>query len=185
MRSIHVEIEGIAPLMFNRFTEKSKENMVKGTSGRKKTADEDMSSAMDKVHRDREGRPGIPCNMIKSALLRGSVMASLKLGKKGAQPFIRACVFFDPAFILLGREPDGVDERVGINNNAGKGTAVMLRRPIYNNWGVAFDLRVVDDRIPDSLVKIALEEAGLLVGIGAFRPDFGRFLVKEFNSTNA
>ena len=87
-------------------------------------------------------------------------------------------MFLDPAEILFGAdEPDGLHECRAVVQRA----AVLRRRPMLNTgWHLSFDIVLVDDRRNLGQVKQAVEEAGLLVGLGDFRPDYGRFVVKEW-----
>ena len=42
-------------------------------------------------------------------------------------------------------------------------------------------MMVADDRIPQRDVRASLDHAGLLVGIGAWRPQLGRFKVTAWD----
>ena len=57
---------------------------------------------------------------------------------------------------------------------------VMVTRPVIDvPWSMAFVLRVVETKdVTVENVMTWLENGGLLVGFGAFRPLFGRFLVE-------
>lgn len=68
---------------------------------------------------------------------------------------------------------------------AAVGAAKHVRvRPMFRNWSATAQLTVVDDRITDEVLKKVWEYAGLMVGIGDWRPDspkkpgpYGRFAV--------
>jgi hypothetical protein len=58
---------------------------------------------------------------------------------------------------------------------------VMLYRPIFKDgWTLDFTVLIADDRITEDLVHDAFNSAGLLAGLGAGRPDFGRFIVTKW-----
>lgn len=61
---------------------------------------------------------------------------------------------------------------------------VMRHRPRFDRWGAKFMLEIEDDVIDAETVHQLLNEAGLRVGIGDFRPEkrgpFGRFMVVSF-----
>lgn len=58
-------------------------------------------------------------------------------------------------------------------------TRVLRTRPIFHKWSfqctVDFDDNVIEE---DEIIKVA-EDAGLLVGLGDWRPRFGRFMVEK------
>lgn len=58
------------------------------------------------------------------------------------------------------------------------GKKIMRCRPVFLAWAAEFELAYMDDVIDrDDLVRIA-EEAGRRIGIGTYRPRFGRFKVE-------
>lgn len=61
--------------------------------------------------------------------------------------------------------------------NKGAGGAVMRTRPRFNQWGLQFTLAVDDEVVSPDHVREALVIAGARVGLGDFRPRFGRFEV--------
>jgi hypothetical protein len=61
--------------------------------------------------------------------------------------------------------------------NKGGGGAVMRVRPRFNKWALEFSVIVDEHVIEPQYVRDALEHAGLRVGLGDFRPRFGRFSV--------
>lgn len=64
-----------------------------------------------------------------------------------------------------------VDVR-GVNVN---GKKVMRARPQFLDWACEFEVRYMDDMIdPTDLARI-VEHAGRVIGVGTYRPRFGRF----------
>jgi hypothetical protein len=61
--------------------------------------------------------------------------------------------------------------------NKGAGGAVMRTRPKFPAWGITFTVAVDDNVVSPDVVKEALDNAGARVGLGDFRPRFGRFEV--------
>jgi len=58
----------------------------------------------------------------------------------------------------------------------------MLNRPAFKKgWEAKFKILILDeDRLPQKALGEILEYAGKFVGIGDWRPHFGRFEVIEF-----
>lgn len=67
--------------------------------------------------------------------------------------------------------------------------SVMHHRPRIDEWGATFHLLVNDGVIDPSTVKQFLDEGGVMVGIGDFRPakfgPFGTFTVTEWTEVGA
>lgn len=58
---------------------------------------------------------------------------------------------------------------------------VLRYRPMFKaGWLLSFVLEVADDEIPANTLSEILSYAGKAVGIGDFRPRFGRFMVERF-----
>jgi hypothetical protein len=104
-------------------------------------------------------------------------------GGVGVAQFIRSGVFIDPAEIPFGREEaDGLHEKMGRVPPGPKGKAVLLRRPILNEWQLAFDAIVLDPMMTDDELRESLTTTGLYIGIGGHRPEYGRFEITKFKA---
>jgi len=57
---------------------------------------------------------------------------------------------------------------------------VRIRPTFKAGWELEFVIEVIDDQIPIEMVQDILTLAGKTVGIGDFRPKFGRFRVVTF-----
>lgn len=56
------------------------------------------------------------------------------------------------------------------------GTSKVTRtRPRFANWKITFDCITQPDVLDDDSFKMAIENAGLMTGLGDYRPRFGRF----------
>ena len=180
MYRIKVTIEGIAPLLYNRFTEKAQDDLDKRKTGGVMSQKQRIAEALEKVYRNADGL-FLPSHAVKECIVNGASKASLKYGKKGLAPFLKALIFMEDQELSLGKkEPDGMDERIG-RRPPRTGGACIIRRPMVNaGWKASFTLVVMDDRIPEEHIKEALGEGGLLVGLLDNRPEFGRFIIKEW-----
>jgi hypothetical protein len=127
-----------------------------------------------------EGAPCIPGVNIESLILAGA-----KKSKMGPQ--FKAGLICDGYFPLEyagPKDPTKMWEcgrfkhycRVKLN---GKST-VNRTRPIFHEWALKFVVQYLDSVIKsrDSVVK-AIGEAGMIVGLGDYKPRFGRFEVVE------
>lgn len=58
---------------------------------------------------------------------------------------------------------------------------VMLYRPKLDpGWMLSFRLLVADTTIDPETLKQIIKFAGLLAGMGAWRPEYGRFVLERF-----
>ena len=63
------------------------------------------------------------------------------------------------------------------------GTSKCIRtRPIFDKWSVSFEVFLDTDKVDVADFKAIVENAGRYVGLGDFRPRYGRFVVTQFKS---
>lgn len=78
--------------------------------------------------------------------------------------------------IDLGVDPENVDY-IDIYANAdgvrGSGKRVMRRFPIIQKWSATFDVHILDPIITEDVFAETVEQAGMFVGIGRYRPEKG------------
>lgn len=168
-------IEGVAPILFNRpYTEPSS---TQTEEQRRATA------ARERVYRGDQGLY-IPAWTFKKMLcVDGATRAGLKIKRTGLSKFLLAGLFLDadPLF--------GVEEADGLNEVWGRvpprtGAMVKIWRPQLNTgWHLRFAFSILDELIDEAQVRTALETAGLKVGLGGWRPEYGRFIVREWEVT--
>ena len=70
-------------------------------------------------------------------------------------------------------DPEHVDCR-GVKVGTSK---IMRYRPILRKWSIKATIVVNEDVVNISEVKKAAQDAGALIGLGDYRPRFGRFNV--------
>jgi len=68
---------------------------------------------------------------------------------------------------------DYVDARVAVLG----GSSIMVYRPRFNDWSVSCTIAYNTEIIDLEDIKKALETAGSSIGVGSYRPRFGRFEV--------
>ena len=180
MYRINGKIQGVAPLLFNRFTEEAQEGLKKAATGGRFTDEQRIAEAMEKVYRGEKGLY-LPAWNFKRVMVEGCRKAGLKEGRASAAPFLEATVFADGQLWFGKDEPDFIHETWG-RRPPKTGGACIVRRPALDvGWELPFGLTVVDDRRSDSQIRRAVEEGGLLCGLGSWRPEYGRFVVVEWS----
>lgn len=180
MYRIAATLEGVAPILFNRWTDSATAGIRTGVTGGKRSESDRSAEALEKVYRNEAGDLIVPGWNVKRCLLDGCKRAGLKEGRASMAPYLFATVFVDgdPSFGV--QEPDYVDEKAG-RRPARTGGAVLIQRPaLKSGWKLPVAFNVVDDRRNPDAIRRSLEEAGLMIGLCDFRPEYGRFIVREW-----
>ncbi|MBI5788545.1 MAG: hypothetical protein HZA78_06810 [Candidatus Schekmanbacteria bacterium] len=184
MKSVNVKVQGISPLLQHRyvFTDE-KEEAAKKRSGKKDYSEEWKSA----LYWDNELGVIQPAGHLEAAMIKAAVNFQIVgKGKKTYKDLFKSAVFVSPDYIphgLKGSKEDlvqegrlTIDKRLVRVNNSG----VERLRPMLKNWLLEFMIEIHDEQISADTVHQVLEHAGRYVGIGDFRPKFGRFSVVKF-----
>ena len=188
MYTVSVSIKGIAPLMQHRFPMPDFTTMSKG--GHKSSGAKDYTQEWrEYFYATPEGEIYQPSSHIEGALVKAAVNFKVA-GKRGKsyKDLIVANVIVDPERIphnykvpeeldTDADKPLYLDARPVIVQRA----RVVRIRPCFKaGWELAFEIQCIDDEIQPDLLQDVLTLAGKTVGIGDYRPKFGRFSVIKF-----
>lgn len=178
MYRIEGKIEGLAPILFNRMLE----DELKSPGGAKAriTQEARIKEANSRVYRTAAGWLYLPGWNFKQCLLQGCKKSGLKVGRSSLATYLAACVFPDKELHFGREEPDFMHEHWGRKPPRTGGACIILRPALNAGWILTFGLNVMDDRRTPEEIRRSLDEAGLLVGIGGWRPEYGRFIVIEW-----
>lgn len=194
MYEVKVKIRGIVPLLQHRFA--SLDSLMEGAT--KKTGASDYSLEwMDTMYVNPDGVLFQPAAHIEGALVGAAVLFKVKgRGGKTWKDAVRAYCYVLPEEIVHLRDGEPVRApgpeilrhptehlRVDVRQVRIKRAAVARSRLlIAAGWELAFRVEVHDEQVrPDVLLAI-LDESGRAVGIGDFRPRYGRFEVVQFEA---
>lgn len=169
MEEVEFEIEGIAPLLMDRYHGLPD---PKTPEGYKKQAEE-------KCYRNEKGELSIEAKAVKACMrLASSELGKKMEGKKNRQS-IRSGVFFKEQMLSLNRvEHDGIKEDLATRGNGEKVTRIITYRPMIKEWSVTGNMYIMG--VPKGFIKQALELGGVRYGLLGYRPEFGRFVVNKF-----
>lgn len=176
MKTIEVEITGIAPLLQNRFPmEEHGHNISKAT--KKVYVPEDEAKKCLYI---KDGQIYQPAEHIFQSMVRAATDFKFS-GKKTFKDVVTSCIAVEPEEIpMISDKPYEIDTRPVVIQRA----RVLKWRPKFNQWKLRFKLLILDDtNISPSNLKEILEKAGATKGIGDYRPRFGRFMVTMFKET--
>lgn len=189
MYEVECTIEGMVPLMFDRFYNPE----VTEKPPKKKGKNAWKNELTKKLY---VGNKGVYCPVdnIRMMLIgnKHRLGAAKILGafieKKKAPEYLNFCKAMvwvvgpnDPQKVYI--EPkrkafDDYDERSFINAS---GSRSIARRPILKTpWKFSFIVQVMDDQYNYTKIKEFFEVAGIRCGLGAYGPTFGRFRVTKW-----
>lgn len=180
MYSIEGRSQGLAPFLYNRMVDPTV--LASGVSGGGPVGlQARQAEAEKKVYVGTDGMLCLPAWTFKRVLLKGAQISKIKINKTLLTDLVAALVFCDgdPSF--------GVQTRDFIHEAVGKipprtGAAAIIRRPALNTgWNLTFKLNVLEDTLIHENLLAALSLAGTRAGMGSWRPEYGRFLVVEWN----
>jgi hypothetical protein len=193
MYKVKVRIKGVAPLLQHKFPLKTLDSLQQGAT--KRTASPDYSLEwMDTMYTD-NGHLVQPASHIEGAIVKAAVLFKLKgAGRKTYKDAMRAYCYVTPEYIphLYQGKPIATPDaslmaeptehlRVDVRRVKVQRAAVARARlMVAEGWELAFVIEVHDDQVRPDVLQTILEEAGRAVGIGDFRPRYGRFAVEQF-----
>lgn len=179
---IKFTIEGISPLLLNRFHEAAQAAVSSGSrtvlTGQKPLPRE---QAEQKLYRDSNERCVLPAQNLLAAIVDAG--KHIKSGKSKLTTMKGSLI---PAGIgLLEFEMPIAPGKWEVDSRAvvipSTGGRMMCHRPRFDEWRISSTLLVDESMFDKQLVRELLDLAGSRVGIGDFRParrgPFGRFKV--------
>jgi hypothetical protein len=189
--SITLSIEGVTPLLCNKFTDAAAMAATNGTraatvgNGR----GEPKEQAEEKLYlSESEGKPVIPQpNLFRCFIDAGKFF---KNGKSKVttlkNSIIPSCLTLPQfEFAIVHKNPWEVDTRaVRIPSTGGR---ILAHRPCFHDWRLENIEMLLDGEImSEKLLREIVDAAGKRIGLGDFRPDckgpFGRFVVVNWEA---
>jgi hypothetical protein len=175
---VEVEIQGTAPILFHRWNCESVESKSKAKKGSAEKKTDDIESY---VYRTQKGELAIPGEYLRGAIIGAArYQQDPRSPRKSASDLFKAAVIsLTPLASLSVKTWDFLDKRrVVIQRNA-----ITRSRPaMAEGWKAKFILQVqLPEYIDQAMLNGTIAAAGKLIGLGDFRPSFGRFQVVKFS----
>lgn len=174
MKSIEVTIESQAPFLMNH------RPMDESDEAKKKTDVYDPKiDAERKSHFDPKAGYYVPSDMLEACWREAG--KNIKNGRASSKKLVMASMFVDQEKVSLGRKDyDAIDKRWGTHPSTGN--SVLVSRLRFDRWKVSFTINYDESRITPKRVKEIIQEGGSVIGIGSYRPKFGRYKVTSFDA---
>lgn len=175
---VSVTIEGSAPLLFHRWDSDAvatKASAAKGSAAKK------ADNLESYVYRTSEGHIGLPGEYLRQAIIHAAKFEQdPRSPRKSAMDLFKAGVVPMTLLGSLGVEKWDFEDRrrVMVQRNAVTRTRPAMRE----GWKVEIQLQVLlPEYIGVDLLRKVVDNAGRLVGVGDFRPTYGRFTVVNWS----
>jgi hypothetical protein len=169
-----VEIEGVAAILFHRWSNEAVEEKAK--------------AAKSYIWRTAEGEIGIP-----GEYLRGAIVHAAKFRQDPRSPRKSAMDLFKAGVVALTevapifstqdlKQPAAEWDYLDARRVMVQRSAITRQRPAFlAGWRASFEVQVnLPEYISSRDLHATLINAGRLIGIGDFRPTYGRFQVVKF-----
>lgn len=175
---VEARIEGTSAMLFHRWSVEAIEEKSKSAKGSQSKKTDNIESY---VYRDDKGDLAVPSEYFRQSILHaGKFKQDPRSPRKSAMDLFKAGICIMGELCSLGvQDYDYLDRRrVMIQRNA----ITRVRPAMLTGWKCTVSLQVLlPEYISPQMVNDTLQYAGRIVGIGDFRPSFGRFQVTAFN----
>jgi len=186
LQKMTVRLDGVAPMLMHNGQTANPTNVyskrMKEITGKRKKTDEDYVELAGieweaGLYVNAQGRLIVTADMLDTCIIEGAKKS--KLGKQ----FKSAVFVEDDCELIIGtnyksaldlksneNHRDIRSVKVGMNR-------VMRCRPIFRTWSTMVQIMFDDEQVNATDVQRALSDAGQQVGLGDYRPRYGRFSV--------
>lgn len=178
--AVEVSLKGTTDLLFHRWNCEEIDQKANAAKGSKAKKTDNLESY---VYRDEKGNICLPGEYVRQAVVTAAKFRQdPRSPRKSASDLFKAGIACDTILAPIGPEPKQdwayVHRcRVQVQKNG-----ITRSRPAFNaGWEAKVILNVLLPEYinPDSLHDV-LVNAGRLIGVGDFRPSYGRFSVTSF-----
>lgn len=171
---VDIRVEGVADLLFHRYSVEAVEETAKAAKNSKTKKTDNLESY---VWRNAEGELCLPSEYLRRAVvLAAKFKQDPRSPRKSAMDLVNASVIaLSPLATLGKREWDYLDKRRVLVQRQG---VTRVRPGIFTGWKAEFQFAVLSPEYIDIVfLRELLNTAGKLIGVGDFRPSYGRFHV--------
>ena len=175
--SSKVSIEGTTPLLFHRWSVEAVREKAKAAKNSAAKKEDNVESY---VWRNEAGELCVPGEYLRQAIIQAArFIQDPRSPRKSAMDLYKAGVMVDPELASTGVQTwDYLDQRrVQVQRNG----VTRVRPAMLAGWRTTFEVSVIlPEYIPRKTLGEVMQNAGRLIGVGDYRPTYGRFQVVEF-----
>lgn len=174
---VEITVQGTSDMLFHRWNCEAVEEKSKAKKGSKAKKTDDLESY---VYRNDKGELCIPGEYLRMSIINAAKFRQdPRSPRKSAADLFKAAVVCITNLASLGiKQWDYEDRRrVVIQRNA----ITRVRPAVKAGWTAKIQLQCnLPEYVEPSLLNEVIGQAGRLIGLGDFRPTFGRFAVVGF-----
>lgn len=179
---VKMRLEGTQDILFHRW---SNEDVQAKAEAKKGSEEKKRDNPEAYIYRNEEGYICIPGRyIVRSVVEAGRNFQDPRSKKKMAKDLVQAAVISDEVLspILLKGKPTHEWEYDDRQRVCIMRSAITRTRPAFRKgWEVDFTLiSLVPDLVTPDFLRKLVDNAGLLIGMGDFRPTYGRFRVMRW-----
>jgi hypothetical protein len=171
-----VTVEGVAPFLFHAWNPEAVKEKGTAAKGSRAKKEDNIESY---VVRDDRGGVGIPGEYFRQSMLGAAkFMQDPRSPRKSAVDLYKAGIVMGTELCALGKKTwDYLDQRrVMVQRNG----VNRVRPALLKGWRCTFDVEVIlPEYIQSDHLIQAIGNAGRLIGVGDFRPTYGRYVVVQ------
>ena len=174
---VEAKIEGTAPLLFHRW---SCEAISEKAAAKKGSAAKKTDNIESYIYRDDKGHIAIPSEYFRQSIIHAAKFKQdPRSPRKSAMDLYKAGICTIGELCSLGtKEPDYLDQRRVVIQRSG---ITRVRPAMASGWKCVVSFQVLlPEYIDPQMLNETLQYSGKIVGVGDFRPSFGRFQVTSF-----
>ena len=188
---IDIVIEGVTPLLVNRFSDKAALEATAGSSGSSGAADRGtpLEDAEGRLHIGSRGQAIVPQPALLASIVNGGLFH--KVGKRqlttAKSSLLYGAVTIDEFEIdIIHKQPWKVDTRpVRIPATGGR---ILRHRPCFDDWRLQFTCDLDVSICNSKLFRQVVDDAGKQIGLLDFRPackgPYGKYVVIAWAEQN-
>jgi hypothetical protein len=173
---LSVTVEGTAAFLFHRWNPEAVEEKASAAKGSKAKKTDDVESY---VARDEKGNLAIPGEYFRQSIIHAAkFLQDPRSPRKSAMDLFKAGLIVSTEFASTGLKTwDYLDKRrVQIQRNG----INRVRPALLKGWRATFEVEILlPEYITREVLLAAIANAGRLIGLGDFRPTYGRFIAVD------
>jgi len=174
---VKVKLTGTADLLFHRWNVEAVAEKASAAKGSKAKKTDNIESYL---YRDSDNFICLPGEYVRqSIIMAAKFRQDPRSPRKSAMDLYKAAVVSLTANASLGKvDPDYLHKcRVQVQRNG----ITRVRPAIMSGWEAELQLSVLlPEYVSPQALQDVLIQAGRLIGVGDFRPTYGRFSIKSF-----
>lgn len=184
MKTYEIVLEGATNLLINKFSHEL--NKEKTAIGKDKIPEWEEKNWHRKAYYDKENNLILPDTYITGSLRRGAFSSGVQLNKKQGKKtiskgFVDGNLLIDVSPII---QTESELKPFDCNVKIGTSTIMTIRPMIEKGWKVKFNIIDLNESFSKEELKNLFDYCGKFIGVGDWRPKYGRYSIISIKEVN-